>query len=146
MRFIYIILLGLIIFNGTLILFSPLFPDAVEDSAAVDVFDDDGVGGYGNIGTNLFKSMFSVSNMLVVSGIFGIGVLLSLVSRNPTIGVGIGLFAAVIGGLWNATSRVIFGLTDYPIVSGISTLLTIVIGVILVFTVLEMLTGQGRSV
>lgn len=139
MRFIYVVLLGLIIFNGTLLLFADLFPSSTEEDHAVDVSDE--LGSYSDVGEGLLENV--VGGGLTVSvSIFAVSAIIGVITKQLGLFIGIGAFAAVVGGLWAATSSIIFNIGDYPIVSGLITLITIAIGVVFVFSVIDLLTAQ----
>lgn len=141
MRFIYKVLIGLIIFNGVIIAFSSFFPDASESEHAIDVTGDSSISGYGTIDQGLFGSM--VADCIAVGGaVFGLNLLAGILTHQVGLFMGIGAFIAVLSALWSATNGVITSLIDYPIVNSLVTIIIIVIGVIAVFSVVEMLNAQ----
>lgn len=142
MKFIYVVLLGLIIFNGTILLFADFFPDNTEVDHAVDVETE--LSEYGNVGEDMLSTF--VGNGLTTSlAIFSGAIVVGLLTKQLGLFIGIGAFASVVGGLWASTSSIIFNINDNSIVSGLITLITIAIGIVFIFSVVDMLTGQ-RSV
>lgn len=150
MRFIYKILLGLVIFNAMLVLLVSLFPTATPVEA-LDVETDPTISGYENVEDmeSLVLGMFANTTTLMIIGavvaasgvigfVFGGG-------KNVPIAIGVGIFIAIISSLWYSTSAVIMNIdpTDSPIITGIITIITICIGIILVFTVAEFFAGQS---
>lgn len=141
MRFIYKILIGLILFNGILIAFSDFFPESTESEHAIDVADTESISDYGNLNQGLFGSMWT--DALAVGGsVFGLAILMGVLAKQVALFAGIGAFMAVLTGLWSATNGVVTKLVDYPIVNSVVTLIIIVIGIISVFSVIEMLNAQ----
>lgn len=141
MRFIYKILIGLIIFNGVLILFAGFFPDATESGYATNVTDEDAISGYGNINQGLFGSMWTTA-VGVGGAIFLASIVLSILTHQYALFMSVGGFIAILSALWSITSGIITKITDYQIVSGLVTIIIIVIGIIAVLSVVEMLNAQ----
>lgn len=141
MRFIYVLLLGLVIFNGMLIVFANagFFPDATELDKAEDVFE--GQSDYKGLSAGLLGTM--IGGGLTTAGLIFTGsVLLGVLSKQVGLFLGIGAFASVVGGLWAATYRVIFDIGEYQVVDELLLLLTISIGIVFVFSTIEMLNAQ----
>lgn len=144
MKFVYVVLLGLVIFNGLLLAFADFFPNSTEAEHGVDVIDE--LGSQGNIGDQLFETI--ISNGLTMSlSLFAIGTTIALfLTKQVGLAIGLGIFISIVGTLWNATSSVIFDLGGKdPILVNMIDIMTIVIGLILVFTIVDIFTGQ-RSV
>lgn len=141
MRFIYKILIGLIIFNGVLIAFSPFFPASTESKHAIDVTGDDDITQYGGLDQGLFGDVWGTA--LSVGGVvFGASLLLGVLAKQVALFVGIGAFIAIITGLWSITNGVVVRLVNYPIVNTLVTLIIIIIGIVGVLSVVEMLNAQ----
>ena len=141
MRFIYLVLLGLIIFNGVIIAFSDFFPLANQDVHAVNVTDEYG-DSYGNLNQGLFGSVWADA-ISVGGAVFGLAILLGVLAKQVALFAGIGGFIAVLCGLWSATNGIVTNITNYPVVNTLVTIIIIVIGIIAVFSVIEMLNAQG---
>jgi len=141
MRFLYKLLLGLIIFNAMLILFSGYFPDSGQETYATT--PDDGYTGYKSFqNANIFSTMWT-SGLTTGVAVFGMALLFGVLAKQVALFAGIGAFIAVFTGLWAGASGVIFNMTNaYPMVHGLAIIITICIGVIAVFSVVEMLNGQ----
>jgi len=153
MRTIYKIVLGLLLFNGFLALFSPIFNEAVSTSAidegAINITD-----------TNMTK--YELKKPTDIMGIIftgGMGVWagaavavvalgFALVTKNY-IFIGVGLFVSIIVGLYVNMSVVLTtvgNVADNIYVSGIITLVGIAIGLLVVFSVIDMFApGAARE-
>jgi len=139
LRFIYILLLGMLIFNGMLIIFSPFFPaeTLVFNPSAVDPGVSHGT--YANLGNqNLIGDM-----ILTSGGIFAAAMILAVVTQS-VIWVGAGSFIAFIAGLWVGISQPITGIIGYFSVAGVSlySLFMICVGIIVTASVIEMFVQQ----
>ena len=141
MRFIYKILFGLIIFNALIILFSGFFVGTLETDKAVDVAGNSTLSQYKDVDQGLFSNMWT-NALLVGSAVFSLSILLGVLAKQVALFAGIGAFVALVTSVYSSVNSVIGGLGDYPIVSGLITIVTIVIGLIAVFSVIEMLNAQ----
>lgn len=141
MRFIYIILLGMLIFNGMIIIFSPYFPaESLVSSGATDPSSSDSpTSQYMNI-TN--KDTI-VSIITAGGGIFVGAVVLAVVTKN-IVWIGAGAFVAFIVGLWAGISNPITGILSYFSHSGVSlySLFLICLGIVITASVIEMFVQQ----
>jgi hypothetical protein len=140
MRFIYVILIGLIVFNGLLIVFTPLFPGNTYSDSAIDVEDE--LSGYEDFSGSLLSTL--IGNAWAVGiGIFTFTTIIGALTGHLGLFMGVGAFVSVVCGLWYTTMGVIGSITaEYEIVSSIVSIITICIGVIFVFSVVELFTGQ----
>lgn len=142
MRFIYLLLLGLVIFQGMLVTLSPFFPGATEHEYSMDVQSE--LQEYGNLSSSqMFSSMWATA-LTAGGAIFGVSLLIGVFSRNLPLFAGIGAFIGLLTGLWVSTASILTPITSYPYVSGLFAIITIATGIIATFSVVEMLTGQGR--
>lgn len=164
MRFIYTILLGLVVFQGFMLILAPVFP-----SGATSPFDpvdpttlktnpdenetDEPATGYGEV-TKIDKvviGMLSNPIGLAIIGLFavvgsGVGVFFGGVKNLP-LAIGVGLVVGVFANIWNGTYTLISGLAQSnSYVQGIYSLITVCIGIILVILVGEFFMGQTQGV
>jgi len=142
MRVVYKIVLGLLLFNAFLTLFAPIFSASIDENAmdyeAEDVsqYEIKGIG-------DIMRIIFHEDNIgawtgIVVVSIAGIGA--AILTKNY-IYIGVTLFVSIVVGLYLKMSSVIatIGLqTDNIYVSGIITIVGIAIGIIVVFSVVDM--------
>jgi len=153
MRFIYTLLLGLIIFQAMIIIVSPFFPSTTYESQTTNISE---LEKYGNLSSSeefledTFR--FSLTDPSQSGQAFGTAAAIFLVSlsagvlsRNLPIFLGIGGLVSLLTGLWRLTSSFLFSITNYPYVRELFTLITIATGIVLVITIIETLTGQGRA-
>jgi len=143
MRFLYKVLIGLIIFNGVLILFSDFFPYSGEGEQAYDVLKEgeEGFESEYKLDEGLFGGV--LTDAVGVAGtVLASAVIIGILSHQVTLFVGVGAFIAVVSGLWVTTNGVLTKLANYPIVNGLVTIITIVIGILAVLTVVEIFTAQ----
>lgn len=163
MRFIYVILLGLVIFQGMLVITGPFFPSiATSGTDPIDVedletevesghnVDSAKYSDVGNIGTVILGS-FANPVTIAIIGVFvalsgGIGLFLGG-AKNIPIAVGIGVIIGLIASLWNSTIGIINPLIASSVYAqGLFTLITVCIGIICVILVGEWLMGQPTGV
>lgn len=141
MRFIYIFLIGLVVFNGVLIGISGFFPGTTEDEKATDVVNEDLGSDYLSMDTGLFADIWAQA--LFVSGsIFLVSTVLAVISQQYALFMGIGAFIAIISGLWSITSGVILKISNSTYVNSLIWIVFLAIGILTVFSVIEMLNAQ----
>lgn len=140
MRFIYVVLISLIVFNGLVVALAPLFPGNTYSDVGVDVEDE--LDSYSGFSSDMLGTL--IGNAWGVGiGIFVFSVVIGALTGHLGLFMGIGAFVSVVCSLWYSTMGIIGVLTDgFDYVNSIVTIITIVIGVIFVFSVVEMLTGQ----
>lgn len=147
MRFIYTILLGLIIFQAMIIIVSPFFPSTTYESQTANITSE--LEEYGNISSSSFlERMFQKEGgqaFGTAGAIFGASLVIGIFTRNLPLFLGIGGLVSLLTGLWRLTSSFLFSITNYPYVKELFTLITIATGIVLVITIIETLTGQGRA-
>lgn len=143
MRFIYKLLIGLLIFNSMLLLFAPFFPApaTTPSESAVNITSDSDFTSYQNIG-----SANMIGNMILTGGgVFAGAIVLGLLTRQLGLFIGAGSFIALISGLWVGASGVIVPILQMAnnwIILAMYSLINIIIGIIAVIAVVEMFTGQ----
>ena len=146
MRFIYTLLLGLIIFQAMIIIVSPFFPSTTYESQTANMSE---LEEYGDLSSSKFlEVMFQegVGQAFETAGaVFGIALIGGILTRNLPLFLGIGGLVSLLTGLWRLTSSFLFSITNYPYVRELFTLITIATGIVLVITIIETLTGQGRA-
>lgn len=143
MRFLYKILIGLIIFNGVLVLFgSEFFPHTTYDEKAVDVVNTTEVSGFRTLDQYLFEDAWSTAGTVGLA-IFGVSLVIGYLTRNLALFIGIGAFISILCSVWMVTIGTIDEFVgSYPVVKGLILIITIVIGILAVLTVVEILTEQ----
>ena len=149
MRFVYKILLGMILLNAVMILLSAeydghsLFPTSGYGENAEDY--DSAAGGIDfekALDEDTITSIFLIDGGIIAT--VGIAGWLSKGSLNATALIGIATFLSIFASIWTITANVLAGpVMDYPIVSGLFAILQFCLWVLISFTVIEMLTGQG---
>ena len=143
MRFVYKILIGLLIFNSMLLLFAPFFPveTTTISESATNITSDSEFTSYQNIG-----SAGMIGNMILTGGgVFAGAIVLGLLTQQLGLFIGAGSFIALISGLWVGASGVIvpiLQIADNWIVMAMYSLITVIIGIVAVIAVVEMFTAQ----
>jgi len=140
MRFIYKMLLGLILFNAMLVIFAYFFP--MSPATGHDISGDTTYSNYGNIGSGLFNNMYT--NAVATGGIvFGGSILVGIFTGSLNLWIGIGAIVSVFVALWNMSWGTIQNLTSsYPVVNDLIVVMSIVIGILAVISIAEVLTAQ----
>lgn len=147
MRFIYKIMIGLIIFNSLLVLFSainiggrPLFPLSTLGEDAINITGNETYTGYKVTG-----GIFSWDTLTIT--VMGISVALGLftgwILKSP-VPVGAALFSGFIVALFIAPASMIYNLdpTHNWVVSSIISLIAIIIGILASLTIVETFMQQ----
>ena len=143
MRFIYKLLIGLIIFNSMLLLFAGFFPveTTTISESATNITSDSDFTSYQNIG-----SASTIGNMILTGGgVFAGAVVLGILTQQLSIFIGAGSFIGLITALWVGASGVIvpiLQMADNWIVLAMYSLITVIIGIVAVIAVVEMFAGQ----
>jgi hypothetical protein len=147
MRVVYKIVLGLLLFNAFLTLFAPIFSTNISESAvdyeAADVsqYEIESIGDI--MGIIFHEDNIGAWTGIVVISIAGIGA--AILTKNY-IYIGVTLFVSIVVGLYLKMSSVIATIgnqTDNVYVSGIITIVGIAIGIIVVFSVVDMFAPAG---
>jgi len=148
MRFIYKIVLGVLLFNAFLIMFAGIF-NSPSDYGAVDVTNETSITKYsaesGGFGDFLSSFFLSAETYVIIGIFFGAGAIAKWFAggqTNTVLLVGIGAFLGIIFALMRSTIQVITNLTDNFYVNATINLGLIVVGLVILFTVIEMLIGQ----
>ena len=150
MRVVYKIVLGLLLFNAFLTLFAPVFNEATTtsiDKGAVNYSSTDMTNYTITNSTNVMNLIFGNKDNYVndatwgaMIGISSVVFITALFMKNYVV-IGVGLFVAVIVGLYIRMSAVIASMgsqTNNIYVTGIITIVGIAIGLIVVFDVIDM--------
>jgi len=145
MKFLYKVILGLLLFNSILLLFSGFFPTDTSQYNAINITEDADYNEY-KITGDIFK-LDSYGIYLGVGSVISftlIGVIAAYAFRSP-VPVGAGLFSSLVSSLWISTSSVLssLNLTSNPIISGMISLIGICIGVLCFIAIIEMFSGTG---
>lgn len=143
MRFLYKILLGAIIFNSMLVLFSAYFISSPVSETAINVSSDSAYEDY-DLSSGNVATMTGLS--LTVAGItFTFGAIMSWWIKSP-VPIGVGVFSSILA-LFAAPAAIIWTIdpTNNYIVSGIIGTLGIGIAILAAIAVAEMFTQQGGA-
>lgn len=146
MRTIYVILLGLILFQGVFIAFAEVFPysGGLKDDID-DPLDSDTLSGYNpDVSEDFFVSLLTGAG---IGGFVGsVGFLWFLGTKNYPAS-GLCLFIGIILGLlvtaWNTVSSV--NITGNVIVASMVNIIFLVIGLLSLFAVVDMFAPQGAQ-
>jgi len=142
MKFVYFIILGLIIFNSCLIFTSSIFETSMDESATD--YSDYSLKNPGGILNILFSD-----NALGAWGAFSvitvIGVIGAIALKNYVIAA-VAIFLGLVTALYISASAVLFNISDNVYIHSIITLIGIIIGILVLYNVVEMFTGQGGDV
>lgn len=144
MRFLYKILIGLIIFNSMLVLLAGFFTiqgvPPTESGSAVNVTSDTDFTDY-----EITGGFFALDTLTVsVFGIaFGLGILFGWVLKSP-IPIAAGLFSGFISAIYIRSASVINNIIPSGnwIISSIVGLVGIIIGILAAITIIEMFAQQ----
>lgn len=148
MRFFIKLVLGMVLFNAFILLLVPFFPNHVAVSSnAYNVTNEYGTtydAGVGLddiilkiIGSGWFWAIFTTFSL-----IGGVGGVLS--GRSSPVFIGIAIIIGLIAALYVSTIQIFFGLVNnYPIVTGLLAITTLIIGIYFVFSITDMLTGRS---
>lgn len=152
MKFINKLLLGMVLFNGVLVLTAPYFTLHGETLAesAMDVTTDETTANYGNVGNLgelLLDSFLNITTVAIVGVFVALSGPLSYIkgeNKNVPLAIAIGLFVGLIVSLYNATISVFYNITpsNNAFISGLFALLSIGIGLIVVYDIIGMMAGQ----
>jgi len=151
MRVVYKIILGLVLFNAFLTLYNPLFNTSLSDNT-ID-YESAEMEQYNlNSTSNIIDIIFTPGNigaMIASASILIITVIAGAVLRNPTVIIGVGIFVSIVVGLYVKMSAVISKIgtdygaftingIEYNIILGLMTITGIAIGLLVVFSVVDM--------
>lgn len=141
MRVAYKIVLGLLLFNGFLTLFAPIFnaasgPSIEENVEDISIYKIDDVGDV--MGLIFHSDNIGAWSAVAIITIAGIGV--AFLTKNYVY-IGVTLFVSIVTGLYIKMSSVIVNIgsdTGNVYVTGIITIVGIAIGLIVMFDVIDM--------
>lgn len=151
MRWLMKIVIGMILFNAFLLLFSPYFVQSggtVHDAAS-DVADEHeeqyGTGrGIEDMLKHWIINARTLGLFLVLLGVGALGGVLT--GRNVPLCLGIALVVATISTLYLATIDVFVSLVSQdPMASGFFTIMTFIIGVLVIFSLGDWLSGRQEA-
>ena len=152
MRFIYIILLGLVMFNASLLLFADVFDYASTSGADEDAINTSELyeGTYGdpnNLWEGVIYGLLNIYTAAIIGVMLAAGGLFNKFTGGTyslTLIIGISFFIGIIMSLWVSTFNVVTNLTgEYGyMLNGLITIISIAIGLIIVFSINEMFLGQ----
>ena len=141
MRFIYKVLIGLVIFNGMVLALTSFFPYTLEAEHATDIVQDSNLDGYESLSPAIFSSIWGQAGAVAL-GIFVGSLAIAIISQQYALFIGIGAFISFITMIWSLTSSIVLKMGNYPIVNSILTIILICIGIISVLSIVEMLNAQ----
>ena len=156
MKFIYTLLIGLVLFNGFLLVFSVFFPqdpafgpEGISKENIANVTGNETVSGYRKgiinlegIAVDLFLAGATTMTAVIIAAIAG--TLLGGGSNFP-LWVGIGLMVGIISSLWLITTKIFTPMVNYPVVREIYTIITVVIGILVILGLVDMTTQRSDS-
>ena len=152
MRFIYMILIGMVVFNGCLMLLADSFNYAADtslDENAVNVSELYGAsyGNPGNLWSGVVNNLFSIEAITALLLIFGTSGIIGKFTGGQyslTLITGVGLFIGIISALWISTFKTINSIVGGygSLLNGMVSIITVAIGIIIVFSIIEIFTGQ----
>lgn len=146
MKFIWMLLIGMVMFNGFLLAFGSFFPQSPYESGlyedrnitrneTFDAYKKPGILNLNVIGI----SFIGIGGMsLLVTG------LITLITKNMQY-IAAGAIVALVSTLWTATASVFTDMMNsYPILGTVYTLVSIAIGITVAILVLGIFTGQEQ--
>lgn len=144
MKFVIRIMIGMVIFNAVLLLFAGYFPSSTYQDSATDVVSeysdyDSGVS-FDSLVVGIFTNAQSWAVFIVLLAVGGLGGVLT--GRNMPLYLGIAVVIGLCSMLYLGTIQIFVAVTRFPIVSGIFSLFTLVLGILILFSVVSMLTGR----
>ena len=148
MRKLYLAIIFLMLFNSFLVLTAVFFDGNVEYSA-VNITSDSEFSDYqdfGNIGNIILVMLQNpvtwglIAIVTVSSGVVGY---FTGGAKNVALYLGIGLFISVLTGLFSSSITVLTNNQTNPLVLGTVNMISVILSLLFVFTIAEMLSGQG---
>lgn len=147
MRFIYKILIGLILFNSMLVFLAGTFAIQGtvphESSYAINVSSNETFSSYSIAG-----EIFSLDGVIltIIGVTVTVGAFLSWAIKSP-VPIGAAIFSSIISTLYYNGAKVIENLIPQGnwILFGIITVVGIIIGILAAFTIIEMFAGQAGA-
>lgn len=145
MKFLYKIILGLLLFNSILLLFSGFFTTDTSQYDAINVSEESNYTGY-----KITGGFFSFDGAGVTLGIgaftipFLFGLLSGWLLKSP-VPIGAGLFSGLIAGFYVGTATILYNLTTNVIINSMIGLIGIGIGILAFIAIIEMFSGTGGA-
>ena len=149
MRFIYIVILGLIIFNSMLVFMGGIFAIQGEEPTiaadAVNISSDTSFNDYNLISSNNIWSL-NKSSIGIMGISVGLGAIFAWIFKSP-IPIGAALLAGFIGTLYSQAAGVIYSILprDNWILAGIITVVGICLAILVGFTIVEWFAQQSGA-
>lgn len=140
MKFIYKMLIGLIVFNGMLLLMGNFFPgtpyNEEVDGNLLNVSSDPSFSGYRNVsdvGAFIRDTFFGEGGWAAI-GIFGSALVLGVITRNMLPFLAAGLVLSIVSFIWISSTKFFSDLFNYPIVRDIYVIITVCIFVLVLLS------------
>ena len=139
MKFVYFIILALVVFNGILILSSGIFSVYTPGYENVPDYSKYKLTNSTNVVDYFFNDTFGLAAgaCLMVGG-----VIIALLTKNYVI-IGMGMFLGLVTTLYIGATGVIFQVYPDDYIRGVIAIVGVAIGILLLYNVTEMFTGQG---
>jgi len=144
MRIQYVLLLGLILFQGVFTSFSTVFPyTAVSETIPEGDYSEYNVTQSGDFGGMLFDIFIHWG----VGGLIAIGGLGAAILTKNYVFIGVGLFIGILSTLYIETWRILspINVTGNPLIGSVIALLAIAIGILTIFSLVDMFAPQGAQ-
>jgi len=148
MRFIYKALLFMLLFNAFLFMFSDVFETEVDYNPQ-DPSANEAISNYGEVNnfSTIIKTFLTSKASLAIIGVVFATALASkwLIGGklSTTLLIGVGAFVGIIVALYNASVQVMLNIANSnSYIDETVTIIQIIFGIIIVFTVVEMFVGQ----
>jgi hypothetical protein len=142
LRFIFQLLIGMILFNAMLFIFGPYFPSH-HLATGVDVANSSAFTSYQSLDIKTILYNFFYAFV----GSFFVSIFIGYVSGGTLpLGqlLGASLVISVFVGLWNGLTSPLVGIANsFPTIMPFYTIFTIVLGVVVMISVVEIFTGKG---
>jgi hypothetical protein len=147
MKFIWMLLIGMLLFNGFILAFSVFFAMSPYSTGLYNVENVTG-----NEALNAYKTPGILSfNTIGIGfvGILGVGAIVTLLTRNLQY-IAAGALVALISSLWTVSASVFSDMANTYTVNGISvvgsiyTIISIAIGIMVAILILGIFTGQEQ--
>ena len=144
MRFIIKLMIGLILFNAMIVIFSGFMPHPTIQNNAVNVTEE--YGGYKtiNIGNTIKNILLTPDNAGIFITLLGVGALAGIFSgMNIALYLGISIVLGILLTVLNGTLKVFIFLDNYPVVSALFSVMLIIIGIIAILSVGDTLMSRS---
>lgn len=144
MRFMYKLLLGLIIFNSMLVIFSYYMPHSTAQYGAENITSDYSSYRTANIESYITRIFSDPSSLILFAILMGIGGLGSLFAGIHTKAfLGISLVFSFVMYVLDGSLNVFTNMTNYPVVSGLFSFMLILIGIVFFLSIGDALMDRG---